>query len=577
VFYFFGVALSGGTSEGRMTTYDYVVIGAGSAGCVIAHRLAEDRRARVLVLDAGSSDSSALFRRPGMLALIYQVPKLKEKSDWGYKTVPQPHMDGREMPWTRSKITGGCSSVNGMLYIRGHRDNYDGWRDLGNPGWGYDDVLPYFKKSERHEEGESAFHGGSGRLDVTRQRDISVVSQAFTESIGKVCHVPVLDDFNGANQECASTYQMTCANRRRSSTSVSFLYPAIEWKNVELVTGALVTGIGIERGRARSVSYVKDGKAHTVHAEAEIILSAGVIGSPQILMLSGIGPADHLRKLGIDVACDLPGVGENLQDHLMVPLRYHATKDTGHTSTPAHFIGGMLQDFLFNKGWIGKTFLEGGAFVKSRKDRPRPDIQFHSIPWAYPEPNDDGPGEPTICKTPSFTILPGLIYPESRGEIRLRSKDPADKPLIDPRYLSESYDMEVLVAGIKLAREIARSEPLAKYLKGEATPGPNVQSDDEIRAAVRLYGKTIYHPVGTCKMGVDARAVVDPKLRVCGIEGLRVADASIMPTITGGNTNAPSIMIGEKAADMILSAVTSTGRERGRGAERAEQPLAEMR
>jgi choline dehydrogenase len=564
-----------------MTTYDYVVIGAGSAGCVIAHRLAEDRRARVLVIDAGSSDASALFRRPGMLALIYQVPKLKEKSDWGYKTVPQRNMDGRQMPWTRSKITGGCSSVNGMLYVRGNRDNYDGWRDLGNPGWGYDDVLPYFKKSERHEDGDSDYHGGSGRLDVTRQRDVSVVSQAFVESISKVCGVPVLDDFNGATQECASTYQMTCANRRRSSTSVAFLYPALEWPNVELVTKALVTGIGIERGRARSVKFVQDGREQTVYVNAEIILSAGVIGSPQILMLSGIGPADHLRQMGIDVACDLPGVGANLQDHLMVPLRFHATKETGHTSTPAHFIGGMLNDFLFNKGWIGKTFLEGGAFVRSGTDRSRPDIQFHSIPWAYPEPNDDGPDEPTICKTPSFTILPGLIYPESRGEIRLRSKDPADKPLIDPRYLDAPYDMEVLVSGIKLAREIARTEPLAKYLKGEATPGPDVQSDEAIRAAVRLYGKTIYHPVGTCKMGVDAAAVVDPKLRVRGIEGLRVADASIMPTITGGNTNAPSIMIGEKAAELILAAFASAGgsagRERSKPAERADAPVAEVR
>ncbi len=556
-----------------MTTYDYVVIGAGSAGCVIAHRLGEDKRTRVLVLDAGTSDASALFRRPGMLALIYQVPKLKEKSDWGYKTVPQPHMDNRQMPWTRSKITGGCSSVNGMLYIRGNRDNYDHWRDLGNAGWGYDDVLPLFKRSERHEDGDTEFHGGTGRLNVTRQQDVSVVSRAFVDATAKVCGVPVLEDFNGASQEGASFYQMTCANRRRSSTSVSFLYPAVEWSNVEHVAQAHVTRIGIERGRARSVTFVKDGREQTVHADAEIILSAGVIGSPQILMLSGIGPADHLRALGIPVEHDLAGVGSNLQDHLMVPLRYHATKDTGHTSTPTHFIGGMLNDFLFNKGWIGKTFLEGGAFVRSAKDKARPDIQFHSIPWAYPEPNDDGPDDPAICKTPSFTILPGLIYPESRGEIRLRSKDPADKPLLDPHYLEDPRDMDVLVAGIRLAREIARSEPLAKYLKGEATPGPAVESDDAIRAAVRLYGKTIYHPVGTCKMGVDERAVVDPKLRVRGIEGLRVADASIMPTITGGNTNAPSIMIGEKAAEMIRAAA-GIGRERPKPAERGDHAAA---
>jgi choline dehydrogenase-like flavoprotein len=454
-----------------------------------------------------------------------------------------------------------------MLYIRGHRDNYDGWRDAGCEGWGYADVLPYFKRSEGHEDGDSEFHGGKGPLRVTRQRDVSVVSQAFVESLSKVCGVPVQDDFNGANQECASTYQMTCADRRRSSTSVAFLYPALEQrKNIELVRHALVTKIGIEKGRARSVSYVVDGVETTVFADAEIILSAGVIGSPQILLLSGIGPAEQLRELGIAVQSDVRGVGKNLHDHLMAPLRFHATKDTGHTSTPMHFIGGMLNDFLFNKGWIGKTFLEGGAFVKSDPSQPRPDIQFHSIPWAYPEPNDDGPEEPTICKTSSFTILPGLIYPKSRGELRLRSADPSEKPILDPHYLEDPYDMQVLVTGIKMSREIAAQSPLKEFLRGEATPGPDVKTDDDIREAIRLYAKTIYHPVGTCKMGVDADAVVDPRLRVRGIEGLRVADASIMPSIVGGNTNAPSIMIGEKAADMIAEASTSARREKPSGA-----------
>jgi choline dehydrogenase-like flavoprotein len=560
-----------------MTSYDYVIIGAGSAGCVIANRLSEDPSVKVLIIDAGTSDKSPLFRRPGMLALIYQIPKLKEKSDWGYKTAPQKFMNNREMPWTRSKITGGCSSVNGMLYIRGHRDNYDEWRDLGNPGWGYDDVLPYFKKSECHEDGESEFHGGSGPLQVTHQRDTSPISEAYKEAIAKVFNVPILDDFNGAQQECASTYQMTCRDRRRSSTSVAFLYPAMERPNLTFIPAAIVTGIGVEKGRARSVSFLRNGKAETVHADAEIIVSAGVIGSPQILMLSGIGPAAHLKEMGIDVTLDLPGVGANLHDHLMVPLRFLATKEAGHRSSPAHFIGGMLNDFLFNKGWIGKTFLEGGAFVRSSPTSPRPDLQLLSIPWAYPEPNDDGPEEPTICTDYCFTMLPGLIYPKSRGELRLRSKDPTAKPIMDPHYLEEDEDMQLLVRGIRYSRELAKTEPLAKYLKGEATPGPSVQTDEEIRAAVRLYGKTIYHPVGTCKMGNDAAAVVDATLKVRGIQGLRVADASIMPKIVGGNTNAPSIMIGEKAADMILAARVAPRRETprtgARGAQAADQSL----
>jgi choline dehydrogenase-like flavoprotein len=540
-----------------MTSYDYVIIGAGSAGCVIANRLSEDPSARVLIVDAGRSDRSPVFRRPGMLGLIYQVPSLKKKVDWGYRTAPQRYMNNREIPWARSKITGGCSSLNGMLYVRGHRDNYDEWRDLGNPGWGYDDVLPYFKKSECHEDGESDFHGGSGPLQVTRQTGTSPISDAFKEAIAKVCGVPILDDFNGARQEGASTYQMTCRDRRRSSTSVAFLYPALSRPNLAFVPKALVTGIGFDKGRARTVELVRDGRCETVHADAEIILAAGVIGSPQILMLSGVGPAAHLRGLGIDVVCDLPGVGANLHDHLMVSLRFESTRAAGHTSTARHFIGGMLQDLLFNRGWIGKTFLETGSFVRTRASEPRPNLQLLSLPWAYPEPNDDDPKTTTTCTRPCFTILPGLIYPQSRGELRLRSKNPDDKPILDPHYLEEPADLATLVEGVRLAREIARTAPLAPFLMREATPGPDVQSDQELAAAVRLYGKTIYHPVGTCKMGRDAAAVVDETLRVRGVSGLRVADASIMPKIVGGNTNAPTIMIGEKAADLIRGAATA--------------------
>jgi choline dehydrogenase-like flavoprotein len=345
---------------------------------------------------------------------------------------------------------------------------------------------------------------------------------------------------------------MTCRDRQRSSTAIAFLHPALARSNLTLVSEATVASLVVERGRVRGVRYsVKGAEPVEARVEREVILSAGVIGSPQILLLSGIGPAAELRALGIAPVCDLPGVGKNLHDHLMAPLRFKATKDTGHTSTPLHFFKGMIDEYLFGRGWFGKTFLEGGAFVKSAASKAVPDIQFLSIPWAYPEPNDDGPEDPVISKEHSFTILPGLIYPKSRGEVRLRTTDPFESPDIDPQYCADDDDMKTLVRAFEMARDIAASKPLAPYLRGEATPGPSTKTDAEIRAAIRLYAKTIYHPVGTCKMGLDAASVVDPELRVRGVEGLRVADASIMPSIVGGNTNAPSIMIGEKAADLI--------------------------
>lgn len=532
--------------------YDYIVIGAGSAGCVVAHRLGEDPKTRVLVLDAGGPDDSFLYRRPGALGLVYQVPQLKKKADWGYHTVPQRHMDERVMPVTRSKILGGCSSVNGMLYIRGNRANYDGWRDMGCEGWGYDDVLPLFRRSESHEDGESTYHGGDGPLKVTHQWGCSVVSEAFRDAAAAACGVPVLEDFNGAEQEGAGLYQMTCADRRRMSTAVTFLHPAVARGNVELVRGAHAARIELDGRRAVAVHYLVDGEPRVARAAREIVLSAGVIGSAQVLMLSGIGPADHLRSVGVDVAVDLPGVGGNLHDHLLVPVRFHATRDTGHTSTAGHFLSGMLQDLLFRSGWFGKTFLEGGAFVKTRPEASLPDLQFHSIPWAYPEPNDDVPEQGVIAKTHSFTVLPGILYPKSRGTIRLESADPTAHPRIDPNYLADDADMAAMVRGIELTREIAATEPLRDYLRGEAFPGPECRTEADIRAHIRVAAKTIFHPVGTCKMGIHGDSVVDPELRVRGVDGLRVADASIMPTIVGGNTNAPTIMIGEKCSDLLL-------------------------
>ena len=535
--------------------YDYVIVGAGSAGCVLAARLTEDPATRVLLIEGGKSDRSHLFRKPGMLVLVIEVPKIKARSDWGYRTAPLAFMDRREMPWQRGKVLGGCSSVNGMLYIRGHRDNYDGWRDLGNPGWGYADVLPYFKKSEGHEDGESEFHGGSGPLKVSRQRGCSPVSEAFPHAVAEVMKVPADADFNGARQEGAGLFQMTCAGGVRQSTSVAFLDPALGRSNLTVVTGALVTGITVDNGRAIAVNYTQgDGQRIAARADREVVLAAGSIGSPQLLMLSGIGPAEHLRALGIPVVQDLSGVGRNLHDHLMVPLRYVSTRAVGHSSSALHYLGGMIRSYVLGGGWFDKTFLEGGAFIKSDPSKPRPDIQMHTVPWAYPEPNDDGPKKAMPSKDWSFSMLPSLIYPKSRGELRLRSTNPADAPLLDPRYFEEDDDMKLLLRGIELSREFARTKPLADFFIREATPGPSVTDDAALRAFVRLHAKTVYHPVGTCRMGPDAGAVVDAELRVHGVDGLRVIDASVMPHIPGGNTNAPTIMIAEKGADLLKAA-----------------------
>jgi choline dehydrogenase len=532
-----------------MARHDYIVLGAGSAGCVMAARLSEDPSRNVLVLEAGGSDDSIFYRTPGMLALVFEIPWLRAKSDWGYRTVPQRGLDGRELRYTRGRILGGCSSINGMMYLRGHRQNYDDWGQA-NPGWSYGDVLPYFRRSEGHEDGPSEFHGGDGPLQVTRLRDISPVSHGFVEALSRACDVPIIDDFNGASQEGAGYYQQTAANRRRSSTSAAFLRPALHRPNLELITGALVSRVIIERGRAVGVEYRHDGETKRVYADGEVICSLGAIGSPQVLMLSGVGRANHLRANGIDVLQDLP-VGDNLHDQFYVPMRFYA-RDAGHRSHGAHFFSGMFQEFVLGRGWMGETFVDAGGFVRTQPSERVPDIQFFGLPWAYPEPNDDNPKVRPESR-PSFTILPTPIYPKSRGTVRLRSSNPDDSPLIDPAYLVEPEDLATILRGYRLAREVASTEPLAGQLQGEATPGADRTSDAELSAEIKLRLHTVYHPVGSCRMAPGDDGVVDHELRVKGVEGLRVADASIMPSIIGGNTNAPCIMIGEKCADMIAA------------------------
>ncbi len=535
-----------------MAEYDYVVIGAGSAGAIVASRLSEDPNVTVLLLEAGRSDRTTLIRKPGMISLVQQIKQLKEKFDWGFTTVPQSHLNDRRIPYTRGKVVGGSSSVNGMLYLRGNKANYDGWAGSGCEGWSFDDVLPFYKRLENHEAGETEYHGAGGPIHITRhpEEQLSPVSRAFMRATSAVCGIPVLDDFNAENQNCASTYHMSASHGVRSSTAEGYIMPSLERPNFHLEIHAHVRRIVVDKGRATGVEYDQNGNVSTVNAAREVILSAGAIGSPQILMLSGIGSAEHLRERDIEVCHDLPGVGKNLHDHLFVPLVYRAPTSF-HRGTPLHFLGGMIKEYTVGNGWFGRTVFEAGAFIKTRDQEPIPNLQVHTLPWGYPDPNQDGPERPHVDTGNCLCVMPTLIYPKSRGEILLTSSDPHAAPHIDPHFLEAPEDHQVLLDGIRKCREICEHPELAEHLREELTPGATRASDEELTAEIKLRATTVYHPVGTCKMGVDPMSVVDPRLKVRGLEGLRVADASIMPQITGGNTNAPSMMIGERAAALI--------------------------
>ncbi len=533
--------------------FDYVIVGAGSAGCVLANRLSEDPGVTVALIEAGGRDRNPWIHIPAGYYRNFSNPAVT----WQYGSGPEPHLDGRVVTWPRGRVLGGSSAINGLLYVRGQTQDFNVWRQLGNVGWGWDDVLPYFKRAEDQERGADDLHGTGGPLGVS---DVRLQRKELCDAFIEACAaagIPRTVDFNGPGQEGAGYYQLTNRQGRRCSTAVGYLKPVRARRNLQIVTDALVHAVALDGRRATGIRCARNGRIETIAARREVILAAGALGSPQILQLSGIGPAPVLQAAGVPVRHDLPGVGANLQDHLQVRFVYHckgrgSLNDVWHS--PWLRLRAGLEYALTRRGILTIGAGVAGAFARSRPDVELPDVQFHFMPLSA-----DRPGQ-GLHDFSGATLSVCQLRPESRGTLAIAGPDPAAHPRIVSNYLAAETDRRVLLDGMRLVRRVVGEPAFARHVLREHLPGPEAVTDAALMAYARGYATTVFHPCGTCRMGSDAKAVVDARLRVQGLAGLRVADASIMPTLTSGNTNAPTIMIGEKAADMIREDAGATAR-----------------
>lgn len=525
---------------------DYVVVGAGAAGCVLADRLSASGRHRVVVLEAGGPDRRLLIKLPAGFSKTIDDPTL----NWGYRTAPGPAIGDRVIDFPRGKVIGGSSSINGHLYVRGQGADYDQWAQLGCRGWSYDDVLPYFMRAETRPEGNPSQRGNSGPLWVSDQREPHPLCQAFFEAAA-VLGLPSNPDYNSGDQEGTGLYQQLIRSGRRWSAADAYLRPAMRRANVQVVNRALVERISFEDRRATGVVYRKDGRSHRIVAHGEVLLAGGAINSPQLLQLSGIGPGDHLRGLDIEVIHHLPGVGANLRDHYAARLAWRVTgaRTLNERARGLALLGEMFRYALTRRGLLAMSPAHAGAFARTRPELATPDMQYFFTPASY---EGGRSGRAPLERQPGMSCGCSQLRPESRGWVAAISPDPKAPPEIQPNYLADSIDQTTLVAGMRLARRILAASPLARFVAEETFPGAGARTDEDLLDHARRTGSTIYHPIGSCRMGIDPSAVVDTRLRVVGIQGLRVIDASIMPTMPSGNTYAATNMVAEKGADLVL-------------------------